>query len=145
LSRHKTNDLTHHVFLCTRFPMTTRFGKLKVVSLNYFSINSPPKYLMRCDCNKVCAIIADQLTSGEVTSCGCDSSNVSQKRTTFTCRNLTLTVREWSEYLGINKNTLRSRLRRGWDLERAFFTEVRRKTIHDPLAQIFFEAMTQAA
>lgn len=123
-----------------------RFGKLKVVSHKYYSNEGPPKYLLKCDCEKLLAVEIVKLTSGEVHSCGCDSPSVSKKATTFTCRNLTMTLKEWSDWVGINKNTLKSRMRRGWDLERVFFTEVKRKkNMNDPLAMIFFEALVAAA
>lgn len=120
-----------------------RFGKLKVVSLKYYSNDALPKYLLKCDCGKVCAIEIVKLTSGESQSCGCDAPSVSRV-TTFTCRNLTMTLREWSEYVGINVKTLRSRLRRGWDLEKTLFTAVRLRN-QKQLANIFFEALANAA
>lgn len=122
-----------------------RFGKLKVVSFKYYSKEGPPKYLLKCDCAVVCAVEIAKLTSGEVVSCGCDSLDVSKKVTTFTCRNLTMTIREWSDYVGINKNTLRSRIRRGWDLDRVFFTQVKiSKKRMDQLAMVFMEAFAAA-
>lgn len=39
-------------------------------------------------------------------------------------------LKDWSEYLGINYNTLRKRIRKGWSIEKAFTTPVDRRYIH---------------
>ena len=39
---------------------------------------------------------------------------------------LNMTVSEWSEYLGINTQTLFTRLKRGWSIERTLTTPIRK-------------------
>lgn len=50
---------------------------------------------------------------------------------------LNLTMREWSEKLGICKKTLKSRIRKGWSLEKAFTTPlIKNKSAAGKLGQI---------
>lgn len=40
---------------------------------------------------------------------------------------VTKTVIEWAEYLGVNPNTFKNRITRGWDIDRIFNQPYRRR------------------
>lgn len=42
----------------------------------------------------------------------------------LTCKGVSLTVEQWAQRQGINKSTIKSRLRSGWTAEAAVFTKV---------------------
>jgi hypothetical protein len=57
--------------------------------------------------------------------CWIKKSEQSKNRTSnhyITYNNKTMTLTDWSKYLGIKRTTLSSRLRRGWTVEQAFTT-----------------------
>lgn len=45
----------------------------------------------------------------------------------ITYKNITKSMSVWADEIGINYNTLRSRIRNGWEPEKAFFTPVNRR------------------
>ena len=46
---------------------------------------------------------------------------------TYTFRGETLTIREWSEIIGVNASTVAYRIRRGWSMERALSASLFRR------------------
>lgn len=52
------------------------------------------------------------------------------KRTShrLTWRGETRTITEWAEYLGMNKTTIKERIRAGWSVDKALTVSVRRRT-----------------
>lgn len=57
----------------------------------------------------------------------------------ITCDGMKKSLSEWAWYLGINKNTLYSRIRRGWSVADALYTPVRKKDLET--AKEFFSAL----
>lgn len=55
-------------------------------------------------------------------------------------------ITEWAEYIGISRNTLRSRIQRGWSIEDALYRPTNSRSPRDLRSiQTFFEALTKAA
>lgn len=57
----------------------------------------------------------------------------------ITCDGMTKTLSEWADYVGINRNTLYSRIYRGWEVSKALFTPVKKQDLGT--ARAFFQAL----
>lgn len=64
--------------------------------------------------------ISEALTTGSLRPDGGNSKQISYN-------NKTQSIKDWSEELGINYNTLAGRLRKGWSVSKAFSTPIEKK------------------
>lgn len=99
-----------------------RFGRLVVVCKDgvYTSPSgyTKPKWKCVCDCGKTVIVRGSSL-----------KQQCNNKRTNhyITYKNITKSMSSWADELGINYNTLRSKIRNGWKPEKALFTPIDRR------------------
>jgi hypothetical protein len=108
-----------------------RFESISVIKPDGKKLSGDIKWLCKCDCGNECYSTSSDLRRGHKTSCGCKTlekriaANIkhgqsSRKKTKPTSiEGITKTLVEWSEIYGIKRQTIMSRINRGWTPERA--------------------------
>lgn len=109
-----------------------KFGLLTVIERcsEELKNNRPHVYfLCQCDCGSRHVARASHLRTGYTMSCGCLKRGRplgSGKK--YDYNGQSMTIREWSESLGINLSTLTSRIANGWSVERLLGSTPKRRS-----------------
>ena len=102
-----------------------RFGRLLVVG-RCTGKAWCTHWLCRCDCGRTCPVAGSHLRRGRTRSCGCLRVEIMAQNMSriLVHQGRALSLVEWCRRLRLTPQTVSSRLRRGWTLERALRTPV---------------------
>jgi hypothetical protein len=106
-----------------------KFGKLKVLGEGTPPDSSPfTHWDCRCDCGNKVTVRGVCLKHGNSTSCGCSRQVEGfNARTLLTYKGKTQSLSAWARAQGMSRSALSVRLHRGWELEKALTTPVRKR------------------
>ena len=107
-----------------------KFGQLKVIGEGDSPDGSPFSYWdCKCKCGKSVTVRGVCLKDGNTTSCGCSRLVKDYNaRTMLKFRGKTQSLSAWAKAQGMSRSVLSVRLHRGWELEKALTTPVRKRT-----------------
>ena len=109
-----------------------KFGSLTVIREACKPAGSAFSYwLCKCECGKKLSVRGVCLKHGNTTSCGCSRQVEGfNARTLLTYKGKTQSLSAWARAQGMSRSVLSVRLHRGWELEKALTTPVRKRAVN---------------
>lgn len=106
-----------------------KFGELTVIEQQSDWSHVVVKWKCECSCGAVVSVSTYDLKSHTIDCCGsCKTSKTKEKKVygkRFEHNGQSLTLKQWSDKLGIKFITLRQRVRHGWSIKDALEKPVR--------------------